>query len=84
MAGFDHRNPRVVLASRRNAGIRVTLVWAPDTNAAAVLVRDDSTDDEFELVLESEDNPIDVYEHPYAYAAWRGIDYQTSDLQQAA
>jgi hypothetical protein len=84
MAGFDHRNPRVVLASRRNAGIRVTLLWAPDTNTASVLVRDDGTEDEFELVLEPEANPIDVYEHPYAYAAWRGIDYQTSDLRQAA
>jgi hypothetical protein len=62
----------------------VTLLWAPGTNAASVLVRDDSTEDEFELVLEPEANPIDVYEHPYAYAAWRGIDYQTSDLQQAA
>ena len=59
-------------------------MWAPDTNAAAVLVQDDSTDDEFELVLESEANPIDVYEHPYAYAAWRGIDYQPPDLEQAA
>jgi hypothetical protein len=84
MAGSDHRNPRVVLASRRNAGIRVTLLWAPETNVASVLVRDDDTEDEFELILEPEANPIDVYEHPYAYAAWRGIHYQTPDLQQAA
>jgi hypothetical protein len=25
-----------------------------------------------------------VYEQPYAYAAWRGIDYRVADLRQAA
>jgi hypothetical protein len=75
---------RVELASRKNAGIQVTLLWMADTNDVAVLVHDDSTDDEFELLVEAEANPIDVYEHPYAYAAWRGIDYRTADLRQAA
>jgi hypothetical protein len=73
-----------MLASRKNAGIRVALLWAADTNTIAVLVRDDSTNEQFELLVEPEANPIDVYEHPYAYAAWRGIDYWTADLRQAA
>jgi hypothetical protein len=73
-----------MLASRKNAGIRVTLLWAADTDAIAVLVRDDSTRDQFELVVEPKDDPMHVYEHPYAYAAWRGIDYRTADLRQAA
>lgn len=77
-------NSRVVLASRVNGGIRVTLLWAADTHAVAVLVRDECTDDQFELVVEPEVNPVDVYEHPYAYAAWGGIDYRTPDLRQAA
>jgi hypothetical protein len=84
MRGSDNHKPRVVLASRKNAGIRVTLLWAADTDTIAVLVRDDSTSDQFELVVEPEDNPMHVYEHPYAYAAWRGIDYRTADLRQAA
>jgi len=29
---------RVVLATRKNAGIKVTLLWAEDTNAVAVIV----------------------------------------------
>jgi hypothetical protein len=49
-----------------------------------VLVRDDSTNEQFELLVEPDANPIDVYEHPYAYAAWRSIDYRTADLRQAA
>jgi hypothetical protein len=84
MSPSHHHKPAVVLARRKNAGIRVTLLWAPDTDAVAVLVRDDSTEDVFELVLEPEDNPMHVYEHPYAYAAWRGIDYRSADLRQAA
>lgn len=84
MRGSDNHKPRVMLASRRNAGIRVALLWAADTNTIAVLVRDDSTNEQFELLVEPETNPIDVYDHPYAYAAWRGIDYGTVNLRQAA
>jgi hypothetical protein len=84
MSGFDHPKPRVVLASRENAGIRVRLLWAADTNAVTVLVLDGSSDDQFELLVESETNPLDVYEHPYAYAASRGIHYRTTHLEQAA
>jgi hypothetical protein len=36
------------------------------------------------LLVEPDTNPMDVYEHPYAHAAWRGIDYQTADLRHAA
>ena len=83
----DHTNAgpaRVVLAKRRNAGIRVTLLWAEDTNAVAVLVRDDCNDDQFELSVEHGVNALDAFEHPYAYAAWRGIDYRLADLRLAA
>jgi hypothetical protein len=80
----DHPDPGVVLASRENASIRVTLLWAADTNVVAVRVLDDGNDHEFELRVEPGVNPLDVYEHPYAYAAWRGIDCQAAHLQQAA
>jgi hypothetical protein len=73
-----------MLASRKSAGIRVMLLWAADTDTVAVLVCDDCTKKQFELVVEPDANPIDVYEHPYAYAAWQGIDYRTADLRRAA
>jgi hypothetical protein len=84
MSCTDHPKPRLVLASRENGGIRVTLLWAADTNAVAVLVRDESTDDRFELLVEPELNPVDVYKHPYAYAAWRGINYRAAGRRAAA
>jgi hypothetical protein len=33
-------------------GVQVTLLWAEDTNAVAVLVRDEGHDDQFELSVE--------------------------------
>lgn len=84
MSAFDNFVPRVVLASRESAGIRVTLLWAPGTDTAAVLVENDPADDQFELVVEAEVNPLDVYEHPYSFAAWRGVDYRTDPLPRAA
>jgi hypothetical protein len=75
---------RVVLAERKNAGIRVTLLWTEDTNTVAVLVRDDGRDDQFELSVEPGANAMDTYEHPYAYAAWQGVDYRLADLRDAA
>lgn len=76
--------PKVVLACRRSAGILVLLLWASDTNSTAVVVHDDRTGDGFELLVDADLNPMNVYEHPYAHAAWRGIDYRTADLRQSA
>jgi hypothetical protein len=75
---------RVVLAERKNAGIQVTLLWTEDTNAVAVLVHEDGTDDQFELSVEPGASALDTFEHPYAYAAWRGVDYRLADLRRAA
>ena len=75
---------RVALASRESAGIRVTLLWAAETDTAFVLVEDDCSGDRFELVVEPHASPLDVYDHPYAHAAHRGVDYRTDGLVRAA
>jgi hypothetical protein len=72
MPDLTNDKQRVVLASRMNAGIRVTLLWASGTNTTVVIVRDDTANEQFELLVEPGTNPIDVYQHPYAYAAWCG------------
>jgi hypothetical protein len=86
-SSHDHTrtsSARVVLAKRSNAGVQVTLLWAEDTNAVAVLVHDEGNDDQFELSVEPGANALDTFEHPYAYAAWRGVDYRLADLRLAA
>jgi hypothetical protein len=75
---------RIELAKRKNAGIQVTLLWTEDTDTVAVLVRDDGNDDQFELSVEPGANALQIFEHPYAYAAWRGVDYRLADLRRAA
>jgi hypothetical protein len=74
---------RVVLAERRAAGIWVRLLWAEDTNSVAVLLDNDGTGDRFELSLEPGINALDAFDHPYAYAAWRGVDFGLADLRRA-
>jgi len=80
MSDSDHHArtepARVVLASRANAGIQVTLLWAKETNVVTVLVHGDDTDDQFEVPVEPGANALQVFEHPYAYAAWQGVDYR--------
>jgi hypothetical protein len=71
------------LAHRITDGVEVTLYWTPRTNALAVNVYDQTTDDSFELVLGPQDSPLEVFRHPYAYAAWRGIDYQLPQAEAA-
>lgn len=59
------------LAHRRVNGIDVTLWWSPGDDTLAVTVIDEAGDS-FELVVEPHE-AVDVYEHPYAYAAFRGL-----------
>lgn len=58
------------LAHRRHDGIDVTLWWSPGDDTLAVTVLE--TGDSFELVVEPE-GAVDAHEHPYAYAAFRGL-----------
>jgi hypothetical protein len=59
------------LAHRRSNGIDVTLWWSPSDDSLAVTVLDDAGES-FELVVDPHE-AIDVFEHPYAHAAFRGL-----------
>jgi hypothetical protein len=74
----------VVLAHRMNSGTLVTLLWAEATNLVFVDVRDCLTGHQFRLVVPPGANALDVYEHPYAYAAWQGVEYELGELREAA
>ena len=70
--------PRVELAARESAGASVTLLWAPATGAVAVVVVDPTRSESFELVVDATDRPLEVFYHPYAVAAARGLDLADS------
>jgi hypothetical protein len=59
------------LAHRANQGIDVYLVWYPEDDSLAVTVVDEGGES-FELVVDPGE-ALDVFEHPYAHAAYRGL-----------
>ena len=61
------------LAYRANGGIEVALLWYRSNDVASVMVSDPSSGT-FELVIGEGERAMDVFEHPYAYAARRGLD----------
>jgi hypothetical protein len=57
------------LDSRTSDGIRVRLLWHSDEERVSVAVEDTKTGESFELWVADGDRPLDVFHHPYAYAA---------------
>jgi hypothetical protein len=60
------------LAHRESAGIQVSLFWSREDNTLSIVVRDNRTGDEFSVAAEPNE-AMDVYRHPFAYAASRGV-----------
>jgi hypothetical protein len=58
------------LDHRSTDGLEVTLQWHASTNVVSVAVFDTKTGEYFELVVHGKD-ALDVFHHPYAYAASR-------------
>jgi hypothetical protein len=59
------------LDSRITDGIFVRLLWHSDNGRVSITVDDAKTGDEFELAVREGEQALDVYHHPYAYAAQR-------------
>jgi hypothetical protein len=68
---FDH-TPKE-LASRHSGSVEIALLWSKRTHRAAVTLEDAVTGELIELPLMPADDPLDVYNHPYVYAAARGL-----------
>jgi len=62
------------LAHRANDGVDVGLFWQTDADRLVLVVDDSRSGDLFELEVSSTE-ALDAFEHPYAYAAHRGVEY---------
>jgi len=62
--------------SRESSGITVRLLWSRVTNLVTVAVDDATSDDYFELVLHQHEAPLEVFNHPFAHAAARGLEFR--------
>jgi hypothetical protein len=60
------------LDSRISDGISVRLLWYPDNGRVSITVDDAKTGEAFELGVREGKRALDVYHHPYAYAAQYG------------
>jgi hypothetical protein len=60
------------LAHRANNGIEVSLYWSKHTNRVTVEVFDDRFDERFQFEVDGS-RAFDAFNHPYAYAAARGV-----------
>ena len=50
------------------------LLWREADDRVLVAVADAKTGDRFTLVVRPGERPLDVFHHPYAYAAVHGVD----------
>jgi hypothetical protein len=67
------------LAHRATDGLEVILFWHAVTNELTVSVSDERTGAYFELDAEP-DEALDVFYHPYAHVAHRGVPYDEALL----
>jgi hypothetical protein len=65
------------LHSRSADGIHVRLLWNKHDGRVIVAVADTKAGDRFTVEVRYRGRALDVFHHPYAYAAWRGVE----DLQ---
>ena len=77
MIGVTDESWRTELASRENNGITVRLLWSRASGLVTVAVADAANDDYFELVLDEHERALDVFHHPFAHAAARGLEFGT-------
>jgi hypothetical protein len=67
------------LAYRAGDGVEVVLFWHPNTDELTVAVSDARSGAYFELAA-APDQALDVFNHPYAHAAFRGLPYAEESL----
>jgi len=65
------RTRRIELAHRANDGFDVYLFWSEPGSRVTVSIRDARTDESFEFEVDRR-RALDAFNHPFAYAAWRG------------
>jgi hypothetical protein len=63
------------LMSRESNGITVRLLWSRATNLVTVAVADAPNGEYFELVLDEDEPALEVFHHPFAHAAARGLQF---------
>jgi hypothetical protein len=72
-------SPYRELAYRASDGIEILLLWHQGTDELIVSVSDERSGAYFELAA-GPDLALDVFNHPYAHAAFRGLPYEEASI----
>lgn len=59
------------LAHRRNDGLDIRLLWDSTSDRVTVALHDGRTGEGFEVEVGPDERALDVFHHPFAYAAFR-------------
>lgn len=57
------------LHSRRSDGVHVQMLWCQQSGRVFVIVADEKKGDTFAIEVPDGEKPLEVFNHPYAYAA---------------
>jgi hypothetical protein len=68
---------------RAGNGIEVSLLWSPESGQLAVVVVDEAIGEEFAMEVEPSE-AMDVFNHPFAYADKRRLEFKRPLVPQAA
>src|SRR6185436_3869011 len=72
------------LDHRTSDRIDVWLLWRETDNQVLVSVADEKTGDQFTIEVRDGERPLDVFNHPYAYAAWHGVEINAEPRRRLA
>ncbi len=72
------------LDHRTSDRIDVWLLWRERDNQVLVSVADDKTGDQFTIEIRDGERALDVFNHPYAYAAWHGVEINAAPRRRLA
>ncbi|HTX09194.1 MAG TPA: hypothetical protein VME22_11320 [Solirubrobacteraceae bacterium] len=61
------------LDTRLNDGLQVRLLWCKHDGQLWVAVLDTTTGETFKVQVQAGERALDVFHHPYAYAAHHGV-----------
>jgi hypothetical protein len=64
------------LDRRVNDRIDVRLLWRARDHRVIVAVADEKTGERFSIDVRDDERALDVFRHPFAYAAWHRVEIQ--------
>jgi hypothetical protein len=81
MPSSSHTSARE-LAHRYADGVHVTLLWYPRTDRVVIEVFDEKNEKSFEFEAPAA-RALDAFWHPYAYAAFAGLEVSLDEREPA-